>query len=187
MIITQQIYRAVLIFFGIVLTLFGLWDLVVPRARFVNSNPPAAAVIDDAPSTVTVSFSNRLSPESRIDVTSTIKLLESGELEYLDGSSIITKSEIDPGDASGKTLRAQLRPGLHKGVYWVSWNTKLAGWTTISYGKTLFGVGMKLPDHLTKDMDGVIWERNYQHRSRRATLVGGVVLLVLALVVRFKR
>lgn len=187
MIITQQIYCAVLISIGIVLTLFGVWDVAVPRARFVNSNPPAVAVIDDPPPAVTVSFSNRLAPESRIDVTSTIKLLPSGELEYLNGSSVITQSEIDPGDASGKTLRAQLRPALHKGVYWVSWNTKVSGWRTASYGKTAFGVGMKVPDHLTKDMGGTIWERNYQYRSRRAALIGGVVMLALALAVRVKR
>jgi methionine-rich copper-binding protein CopC len=187
MIITQQIVRALLLFFGLVLLLFGLWDLLVPRAHFVNSNPAAGAVIEAPPSSVTVSFTNKLDPESRIEVTSTIKLLPSEEHEYLDGRSVMTKSEIDPGDASGKTLRAQLRPELHKGLYWVSWTSKVAGWRTASYGKTAFGVGMNVPAHLTEDMDGSVWERNYQYRSRRAALIGGVVLLVLSLAIRAKR
>jgi len=187
MIIAQQITRAVLIFFGVVLTLFGLWDLLVPRARFVNSNPPAGVVITDAPSLVTVSFSNKLAAESHMDVTSTVELLPSGETEYLRGGSVVLKSGIDPGDSSGKSLRADLRPGLHKGLYWVSWTTKVAGWRTISYGKTAFGVGMKIPDHLTESMGGVVWERNYQYRSRRATLIGGVVMLALGLALRAKR
>jgi methionine-rich copper-binding protein CopC len=184
MIIAQQIFRALALFFGLVLLLFGLWDLLVPRARFVNSNPAAGAVIDVPPSSVAVSFTNKLDPESRINVTSTIELLPSGEHEYLAGGSVITKSEIDPGDASGKTLRAHLRPGLHKGIYWVSWTTKVSGWGSISNGTTVFGVGMKVPEHLTEDMDGATRERNYQHRGRRAALIGGVVMLVLGLFLR---
>lgn len=187
MIITQQIYRAVLIFFGIALTLFGVWDLLVQRAHFVNSAPAAGAVVDAPPSTVSVSFTNKLDSESRLDVTSTIELLPSGEHEYLDGRSVITRSEIDPGDSSGKTLRAHLQPGLHKGLYWVSWTSKVAGWRTVSYGKTAFGVGMNVPANLTADMDGTVWERNYQYRSRRAALLGGVILLALALAVSVRR
>lgn len=181
MIIAQQILRALLLFFGVVLLIFGLWDLLVPRAHFVNSNPAAGAVIEAPPSSVSVSFTNELDPESRLDVTSTIELLPSGEHEYLDGRSVITRAEIDPGDSSGKTLRAHLRPGLHKGIYWVSWTTRVSGWRTISYGKTVFGIGMKVPEHLTADMGGTVWERNYQYRSRRAALIGGVVLVVLGL------
>lgn len=184
MVITQQLYRVILIFFGVVLFLFGLWDLLVPRARFVNSNPAAGAVVDSPPSAVTVSFTNKLDKGSRLDVTSTIELLPTGETEYLGGGSVVTKSEIDSGDPSGKTLRAQLRPGLHKGLYWVSWNTTAAGWRTIAYGKTAFGVGMNVPQHLTADMGGTVWERNYDFRGRRAALIGGVVMLVLGLALR---
>jgi methionine-rich copper-binding protein CopC len=187
MTIAQQILRVILTFLGVALLLFGLWDLLVPRAQFVNSNPPAGSVVPDVPSVVVVNFSNKLAPASRLNVSSTIELLPSGEYENLGGGSVIVKSEIDPGDPSGRSLRAQLRPGLHKGLYWVNWSTQAAGWGTRSYGKTAFGVGMKVPDHVTKDMDGVIWERNYDHRGRRAALIGGVVLLALGLVLRSKR
>jgi methionine-rich copper-binding protein CopC len=188
MIITQQILRVLLVFFGLALLLFGLWDLLIPRARFVNSNPPAGANIAEVPSSVTISFSNKLASGSSMNVSSTIELLPSGEHEYLGGGSVMIKSEIDPTDPSGKTLRAQLRPGLHKGLYWVNWNTKAAGWRTISYGKTAFGVGMKVPDYLTDDMDdGKTRERSYDYRGRRAALLGGVIMLVLGLAIRARR
>ena len=114
-------FRAVLILFGAVLLIFGLWDLVTPRARFVNSNPPAGAVIAEPPSVVIVNFSNKLAVESTMDVTSTIRLLPNGEVEYLKGGSVVMKSQIDPGDPESNSMRADLRSGLHKGVYWISW------------------------------------------------------------------
>ena len=178
--------RAPLCFLGLALLLFGLWDLVTPRARFVKSIPPAGASIGDPPAAVTVKFSNKLASESSIEVTSTIKLLPSGEKEYLAGKSVVLKSEIDRGDPTGESIRADLQADLHKGLYWVNWRTTTAGWRTVSYGKTPFGVGMTVPDHLTRDMDGPIWERNYQYRSRRAALVGGVVMLALGLFLQMK-
>ena len=187
MVVAHQILRGILLFFGVAMTLFGLWDLLVPRARFVNSDPAAGAAVSDVPSAVTVHFNHRLTSDSHLNVSSTVQRLPSGELEYLDGSSVITKSEIDSADNSGQTLRAHLRPGLHEGLYWVSWNTKVRGWGTSSYGKMAFGVGMAVPEHLIKDMDGTVWERNYQHRSRRATLVGGVIMLLLGAFIRVRR
>ena len=174
------IIRVVLVFFGLALLLFGVWDLVTPRARFVNSNPPPSAIIVLPPSAVTINFSNKLAPESSMDVTSTMELLPSGETEYLDGRSVVMKWGIDPGDPSGKSLRADLRPGLHKGLYWVNWRTT-AGWRSITYGKTPFTVGMPVPDYITRDMDGTIWERTYEWRRRRAAIVGGVVMIALGM------
>ncbi|MEK6282565.1 MAG: copper resistance protein CopC [Acidobacteriota bacterium] len=165
---------------GLALLLFGVWDLLVPRARFVSSNPPAGAIVTEPPSSVTITFSNKLAPESNLDVTSTIRLLPSGESEYLDGSSVVRKSGID-GDASDKSMGADLRPDLHKGLYWVSWRTKSDGWGTITYGKTYFTVGMPAPENITRDMDGAVWERNYQWRRRRGALVGGIVMILLGL------
>lgn len=78
-------------------------------------------------------------------------------------------------------MRADLQPGLHKGLYWVSWRTTSAGLRTVTYGKTYFSVGMPVPEGITDDMDGTIWERNYQWRSRRAAIVGGVVMIALGL------
>jgi len=175
------ILRGLLGLSGFALLLFGVFDLVIPRARFVNSKPPAAAVIDEAPSVVILNFSNKLAAESTMDVTSTIRLLPSGEMDYLAGRSVVTRSGIDSGDVSGKSMRADLRPGLHKGLYWVNWSTRTAGWRSITYGKTYFTVGMPAPEHVTRDMGGAIWERHYQWRSRRAAIIGGIVMIALGL------
>ena len=182
-----HILRVPLILLGLAFFLFGMWDLLVPRAQFVKSTPPAGASIGDPPASVTINFSNKLAPESSIDVTSTVKLLPSGEKEYLAGKSLVLKSEIDRADPTGKSIRADLQADLHKGLYWVNWRTTTAGWRTVSYGKTPFGVGMTVPDHITRDMDGPIWERHYQYRSRRAALIGGVLMIALGLFVQMNK
>jgi len=91
------------------------------------------------------------------------------------------KSGIDLSDAGSKSMRAELRPGLHKGMYWVNWRTTAAGWRSITYGKTYFTVGMAVPEGVTDDMDGTIRERTYQWRSRRAAIVGGGAMIALGL------
>lgn len=183
----HQIYSAILIALGLVLLGFGAWDLVVPRARFVVSNPPPGGMINEVPAVVTVNFSNKLHSDSKIDVTSTVELLPSGEQEFLNGGSVVMNSEIDPTDESGQTLRANLRPNLHRGLYYIRWTTKTAGWRTVTNGETSFGIGMNVPEHVTKSMGGAIRERNFDYRDRRAALFGGIVLLALALLLRFKR
>ena len=182
--VMHPILRAAIIFFGLVLLLFGVFDLVTPRARFVGSKPLPGSVITSPPPAVIVNFTRKLSPESVLDVTSTIRLLPSGELEYRDGSSVVKKSGIDPGNPGGTSMRAELKPGLDNGLYWVSWRAKAAGWRSITYGRTYFAVGMPVPENITRDMDGSVWERNYQWRRRRAALVGGVVLIALWLLMR---
>lgn len=182
------ISRVLVLFFGTALFLFGVVDLVIPRARFVSSSPPAGSSVADPPAAVTIKFSSKLSPESRIDVVSTIRLSPSGENDYLDGSSVVTKAGLDPSDASGRSLRADLRPGLHKGLYFVNWRTKSAGWRAVTFGKTPFGVGMPVPEYITQDMGGSVWERHYQQRSRRGALIGGALMLALGLLLPlFKR
>ena len=96
--ITNVIARVLLFVLGVAFILFGIADVLVPHARFVDSNPPAAAIVAEPPSAVIVTFSNKLTPESTMDVTSTVRLLPSGELDYLDGSSVVMESGIDPTD-----------------------------------------------------------------------------------------
>jgi methionine-rich copper-binding protein CopC len=187
MIGTHLIARAVVIVLGLLILIFGLVDLIIPRARFVNSNPPAASIIAEPPSAVTLNFSNKLAQESTMDVTSTIRLSATGQKEYLDGSSVVTKSEINQADPGSSSLRAELKPEMHKGLYWVNWRTTAAGWRTVTYGKTYFTVGMPMPEGLADDMRGPIWEHNYQWRSKRAAIVGGAVMIALGLFMRIER
>ena len=187
MIVKHLILRVVVIFIGLALFLFGVLDLVIPRARLVSSNPVTGTLISEPPSAVTLQFSSKLARESTMDVTSTIRLLPSGERTYLDGSSVVMKSGIDLADPEGKSMRADLRPELHKGLYWVTWRTTSAGWRTVTYGKAYFAVGMAVPEGVTDDMDGTFWERNYEWRRRRAAIVGGLVLIVLGLFIWSKQ
>jgi hypothetical protein len=171
--------RLALIGFGLAVLLFGIGSLLAPRARYVNSNPAAGEATTEPPSAVIIRFSNKLAPESQMDVTSTIRLLPSGEFDYLNGSSVVASSGIDAGDASGRSLRANLRPNLHR-LYWISWRTTTARWRTVTYGKTVFGVGMPVTPYLTADRSEAIYERSYNWRGRRAAIIGGVIMIVLA-------
>lgn len=176
-----MIIRLATLFLGLTLLVFGVAVLLVPRARFVNSTPAPGTALAEPPSAVTVSFSNKLAGESTLLVTWIIKVLPSGETEYLNGSSVVTSAGIDPTDASGRSMRANLRSDLHRGVYWVNWRTKAAGWRTIAYGETAFGVGMAVPDYLIADMGGTKFERDFGWRTGRATLIGGLILIALGL------
>lgn len=175
------ISRVLSFIFGAALLLFGVVSLLVPRANFVSSTPPAGSTIAEPPTTVAVNFSNKLSPESRIDVVSTMRLSPSGEAEYLKGQSVVISSALNAGDPGGRSMRAELRPALHKGLYFVNWRTESAGWGAISYGKTHFAVGMPVPEHIIRD-SGTIWEQHFNYRGRRAALIGGMVMIALAFV-----
>lgn len=165
---------------GLALLLFGVGDLLIPRARFVRATPAAGSVISEIPLFVILEFSSKLAPESTMDVTSTIRLLPNGESEYLNGSSVVVSSGLNSGDASGQSMRAELRPGLHKGLYLVSWRTTAAGWRTRTYGNTYFTVGMSAPESVKTGMADNFDEQNYDWRGRRAALVGGLLMVMLA-------
>jgi methionine-rich copper-binding protein CopC len=173
------IARVLSFFFGGALLIFGGASMLVPRANFVSSTPPAGSTIAEPPTTVIVNFSNKLSPESRIEVMSTMSLSPSGDVEYPDSRSLVISSGLNAADPSGSSMRVELKPGLHKGLFFVNWRTKSAGWGTITYGKTHFAVGMPVPEHITRD-SATVWERNYDDRGRRAAVIGGVVLIALA-------
>ena len=177
----QTILRGALILIGLMLTLFGLAGMLVPRARFVDSTPKPGAVVSAVPSAVTINFSNKLAAESTMDVTPTIKLLPSGETEYLSGSSVVKTSGVDAKDASGKSMRANLRSNLDPGLYWVNWRTTASGWRTVAYGQFVFAVGMRIPEYITKEKDGTNWERAYQWRGGRAAFIGGLLMIALGL------
>ncbi|MGH9960343.1 MAG: copper resistance CopC family protein, partial [Pyrinomonadaceae bacterium] len=178
--LTSLILLVVSLIFGLTLLLFGLGDLLIPRARFVSSSPEPGATVAAPPTRVIVRFSNDLSMESQVDVVSTVRVLPSGEHEHLNGKSVIVSSGIDADDPSGKSMRADLRPDLHPGLYFINWRTSSAGWKAMTFGRTSFGVGMPVPEHITRDLGGKVLERTNRWRGRRAALIGGVILLALA-------
>ena len=176
-----MIVRLITLVIGCALLIFGIGDLLIPRARFVSAEPAAGATIPEVPSSVILYFTNPLSSESTIDVTSTIRLGPNGEPENLHGSSVVLKSGLNSSDAARKSLRADLRPGLHKGLDWISWRTTSERWGTTTYGSSSFAAGMPVPESITRDRRGTFSEQTYQRRSRRAALIGGVIMIALGM------
>ena len=172
------IIRAALLFFGSVMLLFGACDLLAPRARYVSSSPEPGAALAAPPASVTISFSDELAPESDIAVASTITLPPSGGPVYADGKRF-TASGPDPGDSRGRTLRADLEPGLPRGLYWVQWRAVAARGKAERLGMFCFGAGMPVPADITRDMPGALGEWDNKRRGRRAALLGGVLLVAL--------
>jgi methionine-rich copper-binding protein CopC len=177
----SQIIRALLLFFGSLLLLFGAWELLAPRARYVSSHPAPGAALAAPPQEVLVSFSNELTPESNISVTSTVTLSPSGEKEY-SGGKRFTATGPDPRDPQRRTLRVELEPGEPAGLYWVQWKAVAARGKSQRFGRLCFGAGMTVPDHITRDMPGALREWNYRWRERRAALLGGLLLVALGVV-----
>ena len=181
------IIRILLLFFGSVMLLFGMYQLMVPRASFVNSSPAPGVELAALPESVAVSFSDELAPESTIAVGSTITLSPSGEKVYSDGKKFTARGP-DPGDPQHRTLRVVLEPGLPRGLYWVEWTAVVARGKSKRFGRFCFGAGMPVPADITRDAAGGLWERDYKWRGNRAALLGGVLLLGLgALLPRMMR
>lgn len=174
----HSLSRAVLLFFGSLMLLFGVWHLLVPKAQYATSNPAPGSVIAVPPQEVSVSFTEELDRESTITVTSTITLSPSGEQVYSDGEKF-TSSGPDATDPQRRTLRVKLEPKLPAGLYWVRWKAVAARGKAQRLGTLCFGAGMLVPDHITRDMPGAFREHDYQWRRRRAALLGGLLLIAL--------
>ncbi|HEU5236394.1 MAG TPA: copper resistance protein CopC [Pyrinomonadaceae bacterium] len=170
------ILRAAFLVLGAVILLcWGVYRLV-PRARYVSSNPQAGAVLTVPPETVSISFSNELTVDSEISVASTITLSPSGESLYGEGK-VFAASGPDSHDPQNKTLRVNLDPGLAKGLYWVKWRTTAARGGAQRYGNFCFSAGMPIPTSITRDRPGGFREENPRFRDYRAVLLAGIILL----------
>ena len=173
--------RLALLSLGIALLLFGMWNWLTPRARYLSSNPQANAVIAASPSLVDIQFSEELDRESTISVSSTITLSAQGEKIYGDGKRF-TANGPSLEDANRRTLSVIMDRDLPKGLYWVQWTAIAARSKSQRSGRFCFGVGMSIPDHIIRDMPEAIYERDYRFREHRAVLLGGVLLVGLGFV-----
>jgi methionine-rich copper-binding protein CopC len=176
--------RASLLFLGAVILLcWGVYHLV-PRARYVSSNPPPGAVLTEPPETVSINFSNELSPDSEISVASTVTLSPSGESVYGDGKTF-TSAGPDARDPQHKTLSVKLDPALAHGLYWVRWKAVTSAVSAERYGRFCFGVGMPIAANLTRDMRSSFWERNPRFRDYRAVLLAGLLVVAFGVVLPY--
>jgi methionine-rich copper-binding protein CopC len=181
-----HIVRALLLVFGVIMLLFGVWQLLEPRARYVSSSLQPGSILPESPRSVSITFSEELAPESEISVASTITSSASGETSYGDGKRY-TAQGPDPEDPQRRTLRVDLGDELTRGLYWVQWKTVARRGLAQRSGRLCYAVGMPIPAHLTRDLPEGLYERDYQERRRRAALIGGVVLLALGAFVPSRR
>jgi methionine-rich copper-binding protein CopC len=172
--------RIALLLSGFALLLFGTWSWLIPRARYLSSNPRASEVVATGPTVVAIDFSEALDRESTISVASTITVGPNGERIYGDGKRFTAKGPSQEG-ANPRSLTVGLDRGLPNGLYWVQWTAISARWRSQRSGRFCFGVGMSIPDDVIRDMPGAIYERDYRYREHRAMLLGGVLLVGLGL------
>jgi methionine-rich copper-binding protein CopC len=166
-------------------------DVVAPRVHYRQSGPEPSSILATPPAEVIVHFSGELAPESTIRVVSTVSILPSGEWSYSGGENVVTESGLDPNDPSHQSLRAVLRPGLPNGLYRVDWSTVAARGKTERSGCYYFGVGMSVPASVTRDLGGLLRERDiypyYEDVSPQAIAVTGVLLTALAILLPWLR
>lgn len=178
--VLRPIIRTLLLLMGSGALLFGLWQQLVPRARYVSSSPAAGASLATSPTSIVVRFSNQLNMSSEMAVTSTITLSPSGEPIYGDGPRFSAKGP-DPNDPLRQTMRLDLSPELPRGLYWVQWTTESVRGRARSSGRLCYAVGMTVPDYITRDQPGGLLQHDYKWREHRATLLAGVLLIALGI------
>lgn len=173
-----NIIRALLLVLGAIMLIFGLWYQLAPRARYVESSPKPNSVHSGSPDNVTINFNRELSADSRMNVLSIITMSASGE-EIHKTEKLYSVNGPDPNGASRKTLRVDVSSELPSGVYSVQWTVMPRHLGVRSHGMFYFGVGMPLPSYFMDGSPRGVYEQYWARRRHRATLIAGVILLVM--------
>ena len=160
---------------GVLMLLFWVIDSVRSRASYVDSTPQPAASLTAAPPVIRVAFDHALQPASTVSLV--YLPVEASENDIARDVEVVSRLASD--DANRRTLEA-IPPRLGTGLYLVRWTAYPSpGGGVIRNGSFGFGVGVAVPP----DSEGrtlSLTERDSGRRGRRSTLLGGVVLLVLA-------
>lgn len=181
--IPAVVLRIALAGWGMILLAVGGCDLLAPRARLVESTPPAGAVLETPPAAVLLSFDEPLGEQSSMRVRSTITLSPAGAQVHGSGPEF-TANGPDPSDGDRRTLRVELPPGLPGGLYWVSWRTYVTNGMAARSGQYCFSAGMPIPGSILADNPGGKRERDSRQRQRTGAIAGGLIMLALAAIIR---
>ena len=169
---------------GLIMLGTGLNDFLKPRARYVSAEPRPGTSVDVAPAAVTIRFDQALDVGSTIAVVSTVTLTPS-DREVYSGQDVAAAAGVDSTDPEQRSLRADLSPGLPRGLYRVSWRAVAARARVWRNGEYYFGVGMSVPAHILSR--GAVSEKDRGFgsgvsragREREMVLLAGLLLIGL--------
>jgi methionine-rich copper-binding protein CopC len=177
---SNVLLRRMLVGWGSILFLFGAYQLLRPKARYIESDPRPGTILQSPPTTVTVTFSESLSADSRIGVYPSIVFSPSGERSYGSGDlKVVSGLALD--DPRGRTLRAVLGEGVASGRYRVRWSVIPARGAASRHGHFEFTAG-NVPDDVIRGMEHELTERDTRWRGHRSAVLGGIILIALGLV-----
>ena len=166
---------------GVLMLLFWMIDSMRSRAAYVASTPQPAASLAAAPPAIRVAFDHALDPASTISLVYLPVVASENDIVR----DVSVTSRLASNDATRRTLEA-IPPRLGTGLYLVRWTAYPSrGGGVIRHGSFGFGVRAAVPP----DSEGrtlSLTERDSDRRGRRSTMLGGVVLLVLAALASYR-
>ena len=160
---------------GVLMLLFWESDSRRSRAAYVASTPQPATSLTAVPPAIRVSFDHALDSASTISLVYLPVVASENDI----ARDVAVTSRLASDDVTRRTLEA-IPPRLGTGLYLVRWTAYPSrGGGVIRNGSFGFGVGVAVPpDSAGRTLS--LTERDSGSRGRRSTLLGGVVLLVLA-------
>ena len=166
---------------GVLMLFFWMTDSLRPRAAFVASTPQPAASLTGTPLAIRVTFDHALAPASTLSLV----YLPVVASENDSARDVPVTSRLAADDTTQRTIES-IPPRLSNGLYLVRWTAYPSpGGGIIRHGSFAFGVGTTVPP----DSEGrtlSLTERDSGSRGRRSTALGGIILLVLAVLVSYR-
>lgn len=168
-----RLARLALAVLGALMLVFAGADRLRTRPFYVSSQPAPGATLADAPAAVRVTFGARLDPSSSLSVTRLVVQPSAGEEPRV----VEISPRLAPDDPESRTIEG-VPPRLSSGLYRVTWGALPAGGGVPRRGSFSFGVGLPVPADSTGTTHS-LQDRDVGARTRRQTVVGGVLLLVI--------
>jgi len=157
--------------------------LLMQRSLFVGADPAGGVSLSASPSDVTLTFSDDLSPSSRITVHRTVTLEETGRQQHIGGARVADATGSSALSVDRRSLRVRLPDRLPGGLYVVEWTTVRARDSDERHGDLYFGVRMPVPRSIRDG--GASRERDPSEPDRRETLAGGILAILIGLAWRW--
>ncbi len=166
---------------GVLVLLFWATDSVRSRAAYVASTPQPAASLAAAPPAIRVAFDYALDPASTLSLVYLPVVASENDI----ARDVRVISRLAADDENRRTIEA-IPPRLGNGLYLVRWTAYPSrGGGVIRHGSFAFGVGAAVPpDSAGRTLS--LTERESGGRGSRSTLLGGVILLVLAALASYR-